>query len=147
MANYRRQRPVLALLVFLVVMASASTASCVASVYIFNDMEAPIQVQCRNTERNIIVKPTTLRRNQHVGLVFEPNVWGTTRYTCDFEWYTAGMWNSFDVWVDNFFLVFWGKVPCKQCTWLVDSSGFSEYKDGALGPIVGRQEWKVDTRD
>ncbi|KAG0561276.1 hypothetical protein KC19_9G050900 [Ceratodon purpureus] len=148
MANLINRFPILCLtLVFLVVMESTTMASCssgVASVYIFNRIKSPIQVQCWNKDGSMIIKPTFLHKDEHVGLVFTPGFWGTTRVNCDFTWIAVDQHQiyiqTFDVWFDSFFL-FWQEPPCRQCTWLIHPWGFTEYKDGELGPVVAHYPW------
>ena len=141
MANLRF--PILCVFLFLaVVLESTTMVSCsTASVYIFNRIKSQIQVQCWNKDRHIVIHPTVLKNEEHVGVVFKPSIWGKSKINCDFLWSSMELQmiyvQTFDVWDGAFFF----DPLCQQCTWIVDPMGFTEHKDGELGPVVAHWPW------
>lgn len=121
------------LIVLLVVMGSASMAFAKkghADVNIVNSIswESPLQVHCRNRHKHDALPDTTVQYKQRVGFGFQPNPWGTTRYTCEFKW--DRFWQEFPVWVDTFFLSFFETRPCTHCVWTVTVNGFYREEAG-----------------
>ena len=107
------------LVLCLLVLATASQAK--VHVYMTNDFGNKIDLTVHCKSKNDDLGAHLLHDKEVYQIAFNPNIWGTTRYFCSFEWTNekkSFQRKSFDIYVYDR-----DSDRCADCRWLVRPTG------------------------
>lgn len=91
-----------------------------SSVDIINDIKSPIIIHCRSQEDDLEIQ--LLPPEADYNFEFNPNIFGTTLFTCSFAW---GMrTQEFVVWEGDEYLDQLDCAKMGSCVWKVTTRGF-----------------------
>ena len=101
---------------------SCTSSPASVNIYNFIDKGEILEVYCGRFPGKVV------NYGEHFGWGFSPSVWGTTRYSCGFQW--GRKVQLFVVWVDDDIIIPVPFRPCVHCVWRVGREGFYLAQNG-----------------